>query len=250
MKRLITFISLQLFILTLCYATDFDSLTVRIKGMRCDECAHKVMVAVRQLPGIESVRSNTERRVTTVVFNPHLTSADSIKARLQATKRYAPSPYSPNDVIRRGMGLHMDDMHCQKCADRITKRLSSMDGIDSLSAHLDKHYFFIRYDANRTCKDSIRATLTQMGYTPVSHYTDPKVAFAYYIIPKEQATQESIDEVLMIGEAIEDANVNPRSGALAVTYFKNEISAEALLEAIRQTGIKAEVPKPHECSEE
>ena len=247
MKRLILFALLTLFFIP---AGAHDTLTVRIKGMRCDECAHKVMTVVRQLPGIESVRSNTEKRITTVVFNPTQTCADSIKARLDATGRYKTSPYSPTEVIRRGMGLHMDDMHCQKCADRITKRLSSIEGVDSLSAHLDKHYFFVRYDANRTCKDSIRTALTEIGYTPVNHYTDPKVAFAYFIIPKEQATQESIDEVLLIGEAIDDVNVNARSGAMAVTYFKEEISADALLEAIRRAGIKAEVPKPHECSEE
>jgi hypothetical protein len=36
---------------------------------------------------------------------------------------------------------------------------------------------------------------------------------------------------------------------LAVTYFKNELSADQLLEAARQLGINAEVPAPHECKE-
>ena len=226
-----------------------DTLTVRIKGMRCDECAHKVMTAVRQLPGIESLRSNTERRTTTIVYDRTKTCADSIEARLAATGRYKASPYSPSDTIRRGMGLRIDDMHCQNCANKIVKRLEQIEGIDSLAPHLDKHYVFIRYDANRTCKDIIREAISELGYTPVNYYSGPKIGFAYYNIPKEQATQETIDKLLVYSEAIDDANVNTRSGSLAVTYFKEDISADKLLEACRQLGISAEVPAPHECKE-
>ena len=226
-----------------------DTLTVRIKGMRCDECAHKVMKAVRALPGIESLRSNTERRTTTIVYDRTKTCADSIEARLAATGRYKASPYSPSDTIRRGMGLRIDDMHCQNCANKIVKRLEQIEGIDSLAPHLDKHYVFIRYDANRTCKDIIREAISELGYTPVNYYSGPKIGFAYYNIPKEQATQETIDKLLVYSEAIDDANVNTRNGSLAVTYFKDELSADQLLEATRQLGINAEVPAPHECKE-
>ena len=226
-----------------------DTLTVRIKGMRCDECAHKVMKAVRALPGIESLRSNTERRTTTIVYDRTKTCADSIEARLAATGRYKASPYSPSATIRRGMGLRIDDMHCQNCANKIVKRLEQIEGIDSLAPHLDKHYVFIRYDANRTCKDIIRQAISELGYTPVNYYSGPKIGFAYYNIPKEQATQETIDKLLVYSEAIDDANVNTRSGSLAVTYFKDELSADQLLEATRQLGISAEVPAPHECKE-
>ena len=226
-----------------------DTLTVRIKGMRCDECAHKVMTAVRALPGIESLRSNTERRTTTIVYDRTKTCADSIEARLAATGRYKASPYSPSDTIRRGMGLRIDDMHCQNCANKIVKRLEQIEGIDSLAPHLDKHYVFIRYDANRTCKDIIREAISELGYTPVNYYSGPKIGFAYYNIPKEQATQETIDKLLVYSEAIDDANVNTRNGSLAVTYFKDELSADQLLEATRQLGINAEVPAPHECKE-
>jgi copper ion binding protein len=230
-------------------AAQTDTLTVRIKGMRCDECAHKVMTVVRQLPGIESLRSNTERRTTTIVYDRSLTCADSIEARLAATGRYKASPYSPGDTIRRGMGLRIDDMHCQGCASRIVKRLEQIEGIDSLSPHLDKHYVFIRYDANRTCKDIIRQAIGELGYTPVNYYSGPKIAFAYYNIPKEQATQETVDKLLVYSDAIDDANVNSGKGSLAVTYFKDELSADQLFEACRQLGISAEEPAPHECKE-
>lgn len=225
-----------------------NSLTLRIKGMRCEECGHKVMVAVKQLPGIESMRFNYERRTADIVYDPALTCRDSIEARLAATGRYKASPYSPDEVIRRGFGLRMDDMHCQNCADRIAQRLKAIEGIDSMAPHLDKHYYFIRYDANRTCKDTIRTALLQLGFTPVNYYSGPKVGFAYYNIPAAQTTQETLDEVLIL-KGVEDVNVNPRKRSLAVTFFTDETNADQLLADIRAAGIEAQVPAPHVCTE-
>lgn len=226
-----------------------QTMTVRIKGMKCEECGHKVMVAVKQLPGIESMRFNYERRTATIDYDPALTCADSIEGRLAATGRFKASPYSPTEVIRRGMGLRMDDMHCQNCADRIVKRVETIEGVDSIAPHVDKHYVFFRYDANRTCKDSIRTALLQLGFTPVNYYTGPKVGYAYYNIPAEQATQQTMDDVLIL-DGVEDVNVNPGRKSLAVTFFTDETNTEKLLADILAEGVKAQVPPPHECKEE
>ena len=244
--RVLLFILSSLFFSS---ATAQDTLTVRIKGMKCEECGHKVMVAVKQLPGIESMRFNYERRTSTIVYDPAQTCADSIRARLAATGRFKASAYSPTEVIRRGFGLRMDDMHCQNCANRIAAKLQQMEGIDSMSPHLDKHYFFIRYDANRTCKDEIRALLNELGYTPCNYYTSPKIGWFYLILPAEQATEETMETVLAL-DGVEDVNVNPKRKSMAITYFNDEVKGERLLELIHQAGIKAEVPKPHVCEEE
>lgn len=243
--RVLLFILSSLFFSS---ATAQDTLTVRIKGMKCEECGHKVMVAVKQLPGIESMRFNYERRTSTIVYDPAQTCADSIRARLAATGRFKASAYSPTEVIRRGFGLRMDDMHCQNCAKRIAAKLQQMEGIDSMSPHLDKHYFFIRYDANRTCKDTIRTALKGLGFTPVNYYTGPKVGYAYYNIPAAQATQQTMDEVLIL-DGVEDVNVNAQRQSMAVTFFTDETNADRLLADILAAGIKAQVPPPHECKE-
>ena len=247
-KRTLLLITLLAGITASLHASTVDTLTVRIKGMKCEECAHKVMTAVRQLPGIDNVKSNIERRTTTITFDPALTCRDSIEARLAATGRFKASPYSPDEVIRRGFGLRIDDMHCQNCANRITKRLTQIAAIDSMSPHLDKHYIFIRYDANRTCKADIREAIGQLGYTPVNYYSGSKVSYAYYNIPADQATQETIDEVIII-TGVEDVNVNQQKQSLAVTFFTDETNADQLFADIRQAGIKAELPPAHECKE-
>lgn len=235
MKRILFSLTFVLITLGL-QAQTIDTLTVRIKGMRCEECAHKVKNVMRLLPGIEGVTFNIERRTASIAYDSKQLCADSIKARLAATGRYKASAYSPQDVIIRGMGLRLADMQGEVDYHRISQRLQTMKGIDSIAPHLDKHYIFVRYDANRTSKADVRRVLSDMGFTPVNYYSGPKVAYAYYQIPADKISQETMDEVLML-TGVEDVNVNAQRKSLAVTYFTDETTAEQLLKDIKAVGI-------------
>ena len=56
-----------------------QSFTVRIKGMRCDDCAHKVMDKLTKINGVDDIQFNLERRTATISYNPEVTCEDSIK---------------------------------------------------------------------------------------------------------------------------------------------------------------------------
>ncbi len=249
MKKLNSFLAaLMLMMGTSAMATTTDSLTMRIKGMRCDDCANKVMDRLTKINGVEDIQFNLERRTATVYFDGSKTCADSIKAPLIGT-RYNPTSYSPKDVIMRGFGYKVEDMFCQNCANRLTKCLKKVDGVDSIAPHIDKQYVFIRYDANKTCKDSIRNALLGVGFTPVNYYTSKQISWAYYLVPKEQAKKaELLNEVLAI-DGVDDVVMNPLRGSMAVTYDNKTVKADDLLKQIQALGIKAKLPKPHVCEE-
>jgi copper chaperone CopZ len=114
--------------------------------------------------------------------------------------------------------------------------------------NLDKQYFFIRYDANKTSKAAIKKALGELGFTPVTYYTSKVISFAYFNIPKEACTEDTIEEVLAM-DGVDDVNVNPRQGSLAITYVNNETSVEKLQEQIKAAGIEATLPPAHECEE-
>lgn len=230
-------------------ASATDTLTVRINGMRCAECGHKVKNALRKNPDVKVIEFNYERRTATLAYDARKTCPDSIYSLLARTGRYAAKPYDPTARIGRGMGQRIADMHCQKCVDRITGHLSRINGIDSLAPHLDKSYFFIRYDANRTSRTDIREALNKLGYTPCNYYSSPKVEYAYYLLPAEQANEDTADAVLAL-DGVEDVNVNTKRKTMAITFFNDETNAQKLLDEIHRQGIKAEVPKPHVCEEE
>jgi len=230
-------------------AAEADTMTVRIKAMRCDDCAHKVMTALNEDKGVSDVTFNLERRTATIAYDAAQTTPEAIRARLAATGRFKPTNYDPNDVIRRGIGVHLDDMHCQNCANRIMKQLSGATGIDSIAPHVEKNYVFFRYDANRTCKAAIRKALLDMNFTPVNHYTSDKVSYAYYNISERDANDaETLDKVLAL-DGVEDVNVNAKRKTMAVTFFNDETSDERLLSDILKSGISAELPPLHVCKE-
>ena len=247
MRKIALFI-ISLFMLQAAKANSTDTLTVRIKGMRCEECAHKVGTVLKMIDGFETVSFNLEKRTATIAYDGTKTCADTIKGRLAATKRYKTSAYSKTEVIRRGIGLQMTDMHCQNCVNRIVKRMETVEGIDSIAPHLDKKYVFFRYDANKTTKDEIRNILLGMGFTPVSYYTSKNISFAYFNIPEEQATPETIENVLTL-DGVDDVNVNAKKKSLAITFVNNETSVEKLMKELKEAGIEAVVPAPHVCKE-
>ena len=107
---------------------------------------------------------------------------------------------------------------------------------------------FIRYDANRVSRDDIRQVINDLGYTPCNYYSSPKVEYGYYLLPAEQANEETAENVLSL-DGVEDVNVNPKRRSLAVTFFNDETTADKLYAEIKKMGIKAEVPAPHECDE-
>lgn len=224
-----------------------DTLVWRIKSMRCEDCAHKVNNALRKDAGVEGLSFNLERRTVTVAYDRMKTCPDSLIQKLRGT-RYKPTAYSPTDTIMRGMGLQMADMHCQNCANRIMKRLGTMEGVDSIAPHVDKHYVFFRYDANRTDKATIREVLGGMGFTPVNYYTSKDISFAYFNIPEEAVNDETVETALAI-DGVDDANVNRRQKSLAITYVNTETSEERLQQALLEEGIKAVKPAPHVCKE-
>jgi copper ion binding protein len=246
MKKMIALCA-ALFSIQLAVAST-DTLVVRIKGMRCEECAHKVGTVLKKDKGVNGFTFDLEKRTVKVAYNSQQTCVDSIKAKLAATGRYKSSPYSPTEVIRRGMALQMADMHCQKCANRIMNRVQQVEGVDSIAPHVDTHYVFFRYDANRTSKNVIREILLGMGFTPVNYYTSKNIDYAYFTLPAAQANEETIEAALAL-DGVDDANVNAKRKSLAITYVNTETTAEKLLQELKAAGIDAVVPPAHQCDE-
>ncbi len=204
-----------------------DSVTLRIKAMRCEDCAHKVNKALRTNDAVENVVFNLERRTVTIDYDGQRLTQDSIKAILNATGRYKPSPYDPKEKIRRAIGLKTEELQTAEDSARVMKELWSIEGMDSVAPRLDKRYVFVRYNANKTDKATIVEKLTEAGFTPVSYYTSKVISHAYIKIPAEAATKDLVEEVLAM-DGVDDANVNKKLGTLAITYVNDQTTAEKL----------------------
>ena len=216
--------------------------------MHCDHCAHKVRTLLHQNEGVGHLSFDLERHTATIAYDPTITCVDSIKSQLAATKRYAASDYSKDDVIYNETGLHIDDMFCGKCANRIVERLNQLSGVDSIAPHIGKHFISIRYDANKTHLKDIRIALSEIGFTPVRHYENERASYAFFTLPTNQVTEETTDAILAL-DGVADVFVNGKKGTLAVTFDNTETSTEKLREQIRAENLSVEVPPAHQCKE-
>lgn len=237
MKKL--FISL---LLTLACAAGAWSQTVtetyRIKQMRCEDCAHKVMVAVTQDPGVSDINFNLERRTATITYDKSKTCLDSLKSRLVHT-RYRLSAYDPHEVIRRGIGFHIAELSDEDKAQQISKALYRIQGVDSVAPHVDKQWVFVRYDANRTEKKTVRDCLTTLGYTPVNYYTSADISYAQFRLPANKATEQTTEAALLI-DGVDDAWINKTYHTLAITYVNKNTNEAKIKEELKKAGIKVE----------
>ena len=237
MEKKLFILLLSFFVSKAAMAAGIDTLVVRIKAMRCEDCAHKVTLALNGKPGVEGLQFDLEKRTVAVAFDPAKTNTDSICATLTATGRYKPSTYDPKEKIRRGMGLKADEMKTEADAELIKKNLYEMVGMDSVGPNLAKGYIFVRYDANKTTKATIRQKLLDIGFTPVSYYTSNIISFAYFKMPAEAATEENLELILGL-DGVEDVNANPARGSLAITYVNNQTTEEQLLSDIQAEVLK------------
>lgn len=215
-------------------AATADSVTVRIKGMRCEECAHKVMTRVLEVKGVDDIRFNLERRTATVYYDPSVTCPDSITAPLAGT-RYQASAYSPLDVILRGIGLHLADLTTGAAGQQASDAVRAVSGVDSLAPHADKHYLFVRYDANKTCKAAIRQALIRAGFTPTNYYSGKVIAFADYTF--SGTLPDNVYDLIIALDGVEDVCVNPGKHTIGVTYFNDQTDSGKLTGQIRQAGV-------------
>lgn len=216
-------------------ALQTDSLTLRIKGMRCDDCAHKVMKLISPLDGVQDLRFNIERRTATVCYDPTRLSPEAIRAAL-GTARYKPTPYSPDEVIRRGYGIHLADLTTEAEALRAMALLQGQAGVDSLAPHTNRRYLFVRYDANRTSKATLRQLLLDGGFTPTNYYSGNAVSYLDCILAPAMATAETLEQVVIL-DGVEDATINPARSTLSITFFTDETSTEQLLSSLRALGL-------------
>lgn len=211
-------------------AVTLDTLTVCIKGMQCDKCAHKVMTRAMDIPGVNDIWFNIERRTATISYDPSLTCPDSIKAPF-AGQRYNMTPYNPTDSIIRNMGLRME-LTDSASARRAVVALSGHEGIDSLAPHTDRRYLFIRYDANHISKDEIKKLLIDAGFTPTSYYTSDKVGYALFNIPHGKNLKTLADDATAF-DGVEDVCLNPATRKIGFTYLKDTTSEDKLRRKIK-----------------
>ena len=118
-----------------------------------------------------------------------------------------------------------------------------------MAPHIDEQYIFVSYDANKTDKATIRKAISELGFTPVSHYESEKASYAYLLIPEKDAQDAETFEKVIALKGVDDVCVNAQRKALAITFVNDETTEEQLLKDLKESGIQATLPPLHVCDE-
>lgn len=108
-----------------------------------------------------------------------------------------------------------------------------------MAPHTDKQWVFVRYDANRTEKKTVRDCLTTLGYTPVNYYTSADISYAQFRLPANKATEQTTEAALLI-DGVDDAWINKTYHTLAITYVNKNTNEAKIKEELKKAGIKVE----------
>lgn len=232
MKKIFAAFVLGIFTMGSAVASSADSIQVRIKGMRCEECAHKIYDRLTNLKGVEDVTFNLERRTATIFYDANVTNADSVQKPLLGT-RYKPTPYSPTEVIRRGKGFKLLGMTTNADATKAANAINGIQGVDSVATDAANEKIFVRYDANKTEEAVLRSALKKVGFAPVTFYTSGRIDYALLPVPAGKATPEMAENLLAI-DAIDDTNFTNDGRFVAITYDKKLSTKEDLAKEVQK----------------
>ena len=57
---------------------------IRTEGMFCDACPHRIECRLEQLSGVKAARAHRTMRLTSVLYDPDLIDADTIRGQIEA----------------------------------------------------------------------------------------------------------------------------------------------------------------------
>lgn len=232
MRRLFLAVAVSLVAAASAFAESNDSIQVRIKGMRCDDCAHKIYERLTKIKGVNDITFDLERRTATIFYDTAITNADSVQKPLVGT-RYNPTPYSADEVIYRGKGFKLLDMATSADASKAMKAVEGLTGVDSLATDLVQKKLFVKYDANKIKEAELRRALKKAGFAPITYYTSARIDYAYLPVPRGKASDEKAENLLAI-DAIDDATFSNDGRHVAITYDTKTTTKEQLQKDVKK----------------
>ncbi|XP_071669709.1 copper-transporting ATPase 1 isoform X2 [Patagioenas fasciata] len=157
------------------------ALRLRVEGMSCHSCSSTIEGKVGKLQGVQRVKVSLDNQEATVVYQPHLITAEEIKHQIEAAGftasskkqprplrlgaidlerlRNAPLKASSSGNDTQTVVLRVDGMHCTSCVLNIQSTLSALPSVTSVVVSLEKKSAIISYNPNLIGIDGLRKAI-------------------------------------------------------------------------------------------
>jgi len=143
-----------------------ETLTVKIAGMTCANCARTIEKGVGGMDGVKSAVVNFAAEKLRVEFYPEQTGAEAIGKKVEdlGCRASLPSGETTPGKIR----FAVQGMHCAACSQTVEKKLAQLEGVRSARVNFAREKATVDFDPAVIDKERIFEAVRRAGYTPVA----------------------------------------------------------------------------------
>lgn len=136
-----------------------ESISLRIRGMKCTACAAQIEQSLKQMEGVSYAFVNSVLEMLTVEYEPAVVNLAQIKYRIKELGY---------DLIEDRVTLKVRGMKCVACATKIEKEINKIPGVCKATVNFVAEKVFLTYYSSKVSIKEILDVIDKLGYDVVS----------------------------------------------------------------------------------
>jgi len=138
------------------------TVTIPVEGMSCAACAARVKKTLKEIPGVQAVQLNLERRNAHVRYLDDQVSPDRLMAAINQLGYKAGTPALAGTRIAR---IPIEGMMCEAmCTPTVKRALEAMDGVTKVEVSLKPGDARVEYVAAKVSPEKMVSTINALGF--------------------------------------------------------------------------------------
>uniref|UniRef100_A0AC11DEA5 ATPase copper transporting alpha n=1 Tax=Ovis aries TaxID=9940 RepID=A0AC11DEA5_SHEEP len=163
-------------------------LKMKVEGMTCHSCTSTIEGKIGKLQGVQRIKVSLDNQEATVVYQPHLITAEEIKKQIEVVgftafikkqpkylklgaidiERLKNTPVkssegsqqrSPSYTSNSTVIFTIDGMHCKSCVSNIESALSTLQHISSVVVSLENKSAIVKYNTSLVTPETLKKAI-------------------------------------------------------------------------------------------
>uniref|UniRef100_A0A8C9C2D8 Copper-transporting ATPase 1 n=1 Tax=Phocoena sinus TaxID=42100 RepID=A0A8C9C2D8_PHOSS len=162
-------------------------LKMKVEGMTCHSCTSTIEGKIGKLQGVQRIKVSLDNQEATVVYQPHLITAEEIKKQIEAVgfpafikkqpkylklgaidiERLKNTPVKSSEGSQQRSPSYtnstvifiIDGMHCKSCVSNIESALSTLQYVSSVVVSLENRTATVKYKASLVTPETLRKAI-------------------------------------------------------------------------------------------
>jgi len=138
------------------------TVTIPIEGMSCAACAARVKKTLKEIPGVQAVELNLERRNAQVRYLDSGVSPERLVTAINQLGYKAGTPTLAGTKIAR---IPIEGMMCEvMCTPTVKKAIEALDGVTKVEVSLKPGDARVEYVAAKISPEKMMSTINALGF--------------------------------------------------------------------------------------